>query len=204
MLHLGLTGGIGSGKSTVASLFRELGAHTLDADAIARELTGPGGAACRAVADAFGPEALRADGAVDRPRLAARVFGNPEARGILERILHPRILHRRRELLEGIREARGEGAVVVTEAALIFEAGTVEEFDRVILVTAPLEVRRRRSLEAGWAPEEFEGRVASQWPDGRKAPLADFVVDNGGDLEGTRRQVEAIWREISRRGAKAP
>lgn len=195
MLHIGLTGGIGSGKSTVARMFGQLGAVVLDADRIARELTGPGCEATGLIAAEFGAAVLGPDGEVDRKALAAAAFGDGAKRGRLESILHPRIVARRREMLADIARESGAGAVVVSEAALIFEAGTRSEFDGVVLVTAPEEVRRARLAAAGWAPETVRARMASQWPEETKIPLARWVVDNGGDPAATLAQVRRIWEE---------
>lgn len=200
MLHVGLTGGIGSGKSTVARLFEGLGAVTLDADRLVRDMLAPGGEAVESVARAF--RGVRgSDGGIDRGALADRVFANPEARRRLESLLHPIVVRQRRDRLRAIREERGEDAVVVSEAALIFEAGTASEFDATVLVTAPAPVRRERLRAAGWAEGEMDRRAAAQWDDGRKRALADFVVDNGGDPERTRRQVEEVWRRLMERAS---
>jgi dephospho-CoA kinase len=193
VLHVGLTGGIGSGKSTVARIFSEMGAVCLDADLLVREMLGPGQEAASLVADAFGAEILTPDGGVDRKRLAARVFVSESDRKRLEAIVHPRVLSKRRQLLESIRRERGEAAVVITEAALIFEAGTASEFDQVILVTAPEPIRKARLAAVGWDSEEIERRMAAQWPDTAKIPLARWVVDNGRSENHTRFQIETIW-----------
>lgn len=196
MIHIGLTGGIGSGKSTVARMFGDLGAVVLDADRISRELTAPGCEASALIGAAFGQAALAPDGSVDRKALAAAVFGDETGRKRLEGILHPRIVARRREMLEEVRQTRGEGAVVVSEAALIFEAGTQGEFDAVVLVTAPEAARRERLAQAGWDLATVGARMAAQWPDEKKRPLARWVVENGGDMSATGAQVERIWAEI--------
>lgn len=193
MLHLGLTGGIGSGKSAVARMFAQRGAVVLDADRIARQILEPGQEAARLVGDAFGDDVLDARGGVDRKALAAKVFTDAEARRRLEAIVHPRIVARRREMLLTFRRLYGTGTLVVTEAALIFEADTKGEFDQVMLVTAPVEVRRHRLLAMGWDPAEIERRMAAQWPDSLKIPLARWVIDNGGPEEQTRAQVAALW-----------
>jgi dephospho-CoA kinase len=193
VLHVGLTGGIGSGKSTVATIFSEMGAVCLDADLLVREMLGAGQEAARLVADTFGEEILAPDGGVDRKRLAARVFACEPDRKRLEAIVHPRVLSKRRQLLEAIRRERGETAVVITEAALIFEADTSSEFDQVILVTAPEAVRKARLAAAGWDAAEIEARMAAQWPDSAKIPLARWVVDNGRSEDQTRFQIQTIW-----------
>lgn len=199
MLHVGLTGGIGSGKSTVAALLREKGAETLDADRMVREMLAPGGEAVEPVLGAFGGHLRDGQGGVDRRALAALAFADPGARARLEALLHPRVIARRRALLEEIARRRGSRTVVVSEAALIFEAGTQGEFDATVLVTAPREVRLQRLAAAGWDLVDAERRMAAQWDDDRKAALADFVVDNGGDLDRTRAEVERLWGELVRR-----
>jgi len=193
MLHVGLTGGIGSGKSTVARMLVGLGAVILDSDEIVRELMDAGGEGAARVKESFGEAYLSADGSVDRKALAALVFADGTSRKRLESFIHPLVISLRREKLAAIRRTEGEDAVVVTEASLIFEAGTRGEFDVVLLVTAPADVRKRRLLDAGWAADEVERRMASQWPDSAKAPLADWTVDNGGSREEVRHQVEALW-----------
>jgi len=199
MVHAGLTGGIGSGKTAVAGMFAALGAVVVDADGLARDLTGPGSEAARAAEEALGPGLLRPDGSLDRAATARRVFGDEPARRRLEALLHPRIVALRRERLAQIRRERGEATVVVSEAALIFEAGTRAEFDCVVLVTAPAGVRLARLEARGMAREEARRRMAAQWEDARKLPLADFVVDNGGEAEATRVQVARIYGALCRR-----
>jgi dephospho-CoA kinase len=196
MLNLGLTGGIGSGKSTVARMFADLGAHVLDADELVREMLGPGGEAVDAVAEAFGQGVLHPEGSVDRKKLAQRVFGDEDARRRLEAILHPRVVAARRRHIQEKAPRSGPDAVFLSEAALIFEASTWPEFDAIVLVIAPIEVRKARLLAAGWTPEDMERRMAAQWPDDRKAALADWVVDNGGTDAQTRAQVEALWKRF--------
>jgi len=197
MLNLGLTGGIGSGKSTVARMFADLGAYVLDADELVREMLGPGGEATAEVAQAFGEGVLYPDGSVDRKKLAQRVFGDEDARRRLEAIVHPRVVALRRERVKIVVARQSPGAVLISEAALIFEANTWPEFDAIVLVTAPVEIRKTRLLAAGWTPEDIERRMAAQWPDERKAALADWVVDNGGTDAHTRAQVEVLWKRFT-------
>ncbi|MEJ2367323.1 MAG: dephospho-CoA kinase [Acidobacteriota bacterium] len=195
MLHVGLTGGIGSGKSTVAAMLEEMGAVILDADRFARELIEPGGKAVGDILGAFGTEVGDGAGGVDREALAAIVFKDRQARRKLESILHPKILARRREVLEDIRRRHGERTIVVTEAALILEAGTAGEFDALVLVKAPEPVRKQR-LAGKWSDQEISRRMKAQWRDERKVFLVDYVVDNGGTQEETRRQVDGVWRSL--------
>jgi dephospho-CoA kinase len=197
VLNLGLTGGIGSGKSAVARMFADLGAATLDSDALVRSFLGPGQKGTAAVVSAFGEDVLNRDGSVDRKRLGALVFADEGARAKLEGILHPMVRDTRREWIAAQHAQRDPGAVTVSEAALIFEAGTWSEFDGVILVTAPVEVRKARLLATGWEEAEVERRMAAQWTDERKAALSDWIVDNGGDEGATRAQVEVLWKRFA-------
>jgi dephospho-CoA kinase len=203
MLHVGLTGGIGSGKSSVAAMFGDLGAVVLDADRIVRDLLSLGGRAAGPVAEAFGEDVLEPSGGVNRKALAAVVFDDPGARRRLEAILHPLVLDERRRMLLEIEREKGAETVVVTEASLIFEAHTEAEFDVVILVTAPAPVRKARLIDAGWDAGEVERRMAAQWPDSAKVPLADYVVENGGGPSDARARVEALWQELKERSRAA-
>jgi dephospho-CoA kinase len=212
MLRAGLTGGLGSGKSTVAAMFREHGVHVLEADAIAREQMQPRHAVYQSIAEHFGPSVVRADGALDRGRLAALAF-NDGRLDELNRIVHPPVIAEQERLAQEI-FARDPHAIVMVESALIFEAeagGTVPEwrkrFDRVLLVTAPddLKIRRflARILPAGATPEQREraerdarSRLAAQIPDAAKIARADYVIDNSGPLAATIQQVGAIATEL--------
>lgn len=212
MLRVGLTGGLGSGKSTVAAFLRGHGFTVLEADAIARELMEPGQSVYQAIVEHFGPDVLRADGTLNRPRLADLVFNHgrlPE----LNRIVHPpTIAEQERRMAEIF--ARDPGAVVFVESALIFEAeawGTVPEwrrrFDRVVLVIAPDEVKIQRFLArilpADASPDErarierdARARLAAQLPDSVKIPRCDGVIDNAGSLEATRVQVDRLAERL--------
>lgn len=198
MLHVGLTGGIGSGKSAVAEMFAERGAVVLDSDRIVRELLKKGNAGYRETVKAFGKSILNSSGAIVKKRLAAIVFEDRDARKRLEKILHPLVVAKRREILEKLRKGRKKAGIVISEAALIFEAGTRGEFDRVVLVTAPEETRIKRLSAKGWTEEKVRERMRAQFSDDRKRPLADFVVDNGGTPARTENQVEKIYRALLR------
>lgn len=205
-LRIGLTGGLGSGKSTVAAMLAELGAHVLSADGIGRALMQPGQAVHAAIAERFGPEVLRADGQLDRPALARLAFAEGRA-DELNAIVHPATIARQGKLTDEI-FARDPAAVVVVESALIFEskfgAGWRERFDRLILVTAPepLKIERfimrtggedRASLEA-----EARRRLAQMIPDEQKLEWVDFVVRNDGSLETLRGNVTEVWVTLRR------
>jgi dephospho-CoA kinase len=212
MLRVGLTGGLGSGKSTVASLLRDRGFVILESDAIARVLMQPGQAVYRAIAEHFGPAVLRPDGTLDRARLAELSFREGRL-AELTRIVHPPTIAEQERQMEAV-FARDPQAIVVVESALVFEAeawGTAPDwrkrFDRVVLVTAPddLKIRRfvdrvlpeRATLEMRAEAEKgARARLAAQLPDAVKIPLSDYVIDNSGDLTALRNQVECIAAEL--------
>lgn len=191
MLRIGLTGGLASGKSTVARMLADRGAAVFDADALVRDLYQPGGAADHAARDLFGAEVLDASGAVDRAKVAEIVFRDPAGRHALEARIHP-IVREERERRFG--QAAWAGArVAVCEASLLFEARTEDEYDRVLLVTAPEEERVRRWAARGGTEEDARRRIAAQMPAEEAARRADDVIVNGGSPEELRRQVEEVW-----------
>jgi dephospho-CoA kinase len=191
MLRVGLTGGLASGKSTVARMLADRGAAVFDADALVREMYQPGGAADHAARDLFGPDVLDASGAVDRMKIAEIVFRDPARRHALEARIHP-IVREERERRFG--QAAWAGAkVAVCEATLLFEAGTEREYDRVLLVTAPEEERVRRWISRGGNEEDARRRIAAQMPAEDAARCADDVIVNAGSPEELRRQVEQVW-----------
>lgn len=194
MLNVGLTGNIGSGKSTVAQLLRARGAAVIDADVLAREATEDAQVLER-IAKQFGPAVVR-DGQLDRSALAAIVFGAEAKRLQLNGIIHPWVRHKAAKLLEDYRE---EGfRVVVQDIPLLFEGSLQDSFDKVLVVTAPFELRMERArLRSGLDPAEFRKRDSAQWPLERKAELADYVLDNSGTEVQLEEQVEQIWRELN-------
>lgn len=199
MLLVGLTGGIGVGKSTVASMFAARGAAVVDADRISQELQAPCAPCYRAIVEAFGEGVLDPAGRIDRKRLGAMVFAEPARRQQLEAIMHPAIW----AVCETeIRAAAAAGrAVCVVEAALILETGQQSRFQRIIVVTAPTDVQVERLAQArGLAEAEARQRLAAQWPNAEKARQADHVIDNGGDLAATERQVEFVHSALLRIG----
>ena len=197
MIVLGLTGGIGSGKSTVARLLAERGAVVIDTDVVAREVTAPGGAAHQAVADRFGPGVVAADGTVDRPALAALVFGDEAARDDLNRIVHPAI---REEVLRRVTAAGGgdPDAVVVLEVPLLAEIGR----DRypvagVVVVDAPVDLAVARLVTGrGFSEHDARTRLAAQATRHQRLAIADLVIDNSGDLDHLRAEVDRAWTWI--------
>ena len=189
---LGLTGSIGMGKSTVAAMFAALGVPVFDADAEVRRMQGPGGSLLAPIEAEFpgtaGPEGL------DRAALGKRVFGDPAALERLEAIVHPAVRAKRAEFL--IEHAGAP--LVVFDIPLLFEKGGIEEVDRVLVVSAPPEVQRRRVLERkGMTPERFAEILALQMPDGEKRARADFVIDTGTSLAETEAAVRALVEKLS-------
>ncbi len=193
---VGLTGGIGCGKSAVARMMEALGARVIDADVLAREAVAPGSPGLARVVARFGPEVLGADGALDRPRLGALVFADREARRDLEAIVHPEV---QRLALERMAAAMADGAaLVVYDVPLLYENGLERSIPEVIVVSAPPELQRARiAARDGLPPEQIEARIAAQLPLEEKLRRADHVIDNGGSLEATRRQVEALYARLT-------
>jgi dephospho-CoA kinase len=192
MLRIGLTGGIGSGKSTVAARFAELGAVLIDADVLAREVVGVGTPGLARVVSRFGPEILRPDGSLDRPKLGERVFGDAAALADLNAIVHPLVAERRAELMA----AAGPDAVVVSDVPLLVETGMAGDFDAVVVVEAPLAVRLARLAARGLAEDEARARIARQASDEQRRAVATVVLDNSGDRAALERAVDAAWRQL--------
>ncbi|PID38634.1 MAG: dephospho-CoA kinase [Proteobacteria bacterium] len=200
---IGLTGGIAAGKSTVARLFAELGCAVVDADQVARSVVAAGSPVLATLVEVFGREILAADGALDRPALGTLVFADPAARARLEGITHPAIAAASRARFEALAQ-RGE-QVALYEAALLIETGRHEEMDGLIVVTADEARRLARLIERdGLSEREARQRLEAQWPQQRKAALADHVIDNSAGLDDTRRQVERVWRQVARESARRP
>jgi dephospho-CoA kinase len=191
--RVGLTGGIGSGKSAVLRLLAERGAVVVDADAIAREVVAPGTDGLQAVADEFGDEMLAPDGSLDRDALAQRVFADAFSLARLEAIIHPRV-RARRERLVG---AAGADDVVVEDIPLLVEKGMAGEFDLVVVVEAPLDVRIDRLVRLrGMDRRDVDARLANQAGDAARRAAADVVIENGGSLEELEAQVTALWEQL--------
>jgi dephospho-CoA kinase len=200
MRVFGLTGNIGAGKSTVAAMLREAGIPVLDADRISKEVTAPGGRAYDAVVQAFGGGMVRDDGSIDRKRLGEIVFSDPASRERLERITHPAILEAMKEAVSGI-EHEGHRAAVV-EATLIHESGRKGLFEAVISVTCDRETSiSRLAARDGMSRRQAEARLRAQMDADRKAGASDYVIDNSGDIESTRRQVVALAGVLLGKGA---
>ncbi len=200
MLRVGLTGGIGVGKSEVSARLAAQGAVVIDADAIARQVVEPGTEGLAEVVDAFGPEVLLPDGTLDRPRLGEIVFADPELLGKLNAIVHPRVGARMAELE---REARS-GSIVVLDVPLIAESGRTEGYDLVVVVDAPPRVQVDRLVRRrGMTREQAKARMAAQASREQRLAIADIVIDNSGSLAELDRQVGDLWAELRRRAVKA-
>ena len=194
MVIIGLAGGIGTGKSEVSRILKELGAVVLDADRYGHEVYLPNTDGLREVVAAFGDDVLLPSGEVDRRALGGKVFGNPEAMTKLNAIAWPRI---RQMITDGIEEQRREGTrVVVLDAAVLIEAGWTDAADEIWVVTAPeADVIRRLQARNNLTEEQVRARMSSQMPTEEKAKYADVIVDNDGDLEVLRSKVEALWED---------
>jgi dephospho-CoA kinase len=191
MRIFGLTGNIAAGKSAVAAMLREAGIPVLDADRISREVTAPGGRAYDAAVEAFGRGILRDDGTIDRKRLGEIVFADAYLRARLEAITHPAILEAMKKVLAEL--ALGGHRAAVVEATLIHESGRKGLFEAVISVTCDRETQISRVISRdGISRSQAEARIRSQMNAERKAGASDYVIDNSGDLEETRRQVIAL------------
>jgi dephospho-CoA kinase len=194
---IGLTGGIGSGKSTVASMLAQRGAHVIDVDAVGREVIAPGGRAEQAVLHEFGPAVVGADGHIDRAALAGIVFGDPEALVRLTAISHPAI---DAELVERMR-VLPDDVVVVLDMAVLAESSLGRSdpefrYSQVLVVEAPAEVRVERAVARGMSESDVRNRMAAQASDEQRRALAAVVIDNDGDLDTLRRRVDAAWTHL--------
>ncbi|GAB3299830.1 dephospho-CoA kinase [Parasphingorhabdus pacifica] len=191
MLRVGLSGGIGSGKSTVARRLAEWGAIVIDADVIAREVVRPGSAGLTELVERFGPDILDADGALDRPAMAARVFGDEESRAALNSITHPRIGARTAELMA---EAPEDG-IVVHDMPLLVEAGYAADYHLVVIVDAPEEDRVRRLIDRGLDESDARARIRAQATGEQRRAAADVWIDNSGPVEGVLGEVDELWQQ---------
>ena len=191
LLRVGLTGNLGSGKSTVLNFFRELGAITYDADKVIHSLYRRGTETYMEVVKAFGEGILKGDGQIDRKKLAEIVFRDKAKLRKLEEISHRALYN----YLEGEFKKIGEGIVVV-EATLLMEKGSCRRFDFCLLVYAPKELCKERALKKGYTEEEFERRWSFQFEPQKKKKLAHFIIDNSNSLEETRRRTREVFRSL--------
>ncbi|RLJ71320.1 dephospho-CoA kinase [Hydrogenivirga caldilitoris] len=192
MKKVALTGNIGCGKSTVAGMFRELGAFTVDADQVIRSFYRKGSPVYQEVLEEFGEEILSENGDIDRRKLADIVFKDREKLEKLEKITH-RALYQE---LERLYSQLKEDTIVVVEASLLIEKGTYKNYDRTVVVYAPYEVCKERALRKGFTEEDFERRWRNQMDIEEKVKYADYVIDNSNGLEKTLRQVKELFERI--------
>jgi dephospho-CoA kinase len=200
VLRVGLTGGIGAGKSEVSRRLAARGAVVIDADAVAREVVAPGTAGLAEVAEAFGVEVLQPDGALNRDRLGEIVFADAALREKLNAIIHPRVRERMREL-----EQAAGGAVVVHDVPLLTETDLAGAFDVVVVVDVPRHVQvERLARERGMTPAAAKARIQAQAPREQRLAIASLVVDNSGTLADLDQRVGELWAQLRRRAALRP
>jgi dephospho-CoA kinase len=192
-VYLGLSGGIGSGKSTVAKMFGDLGAIVIDADAIAKEVLEPGQVGYESVIHAFGESVLDSSGQIDRKKLAEIVFQDQSQLAKLEAIVHPAVIARVAE----IRESLPDTAVVIYDTPLLVEKQLQNQFDQVVIVVSDPSVRKQRLLARGLESTDIEARIANQATDDQRADVADFVIVNDGTFQDLRENVHKVWQQIS-------
>lgn len=190
-LVVALTGGIGSGKTTVSDMFAELGVAIIDSDILAREVVQPGHPALAEVTSAFGCDVLDEDGTINRAKLRERVFAAPDKRKTLEGILHPRIIAETNRRLEEL-----EDSYCIVCIPLLFETGRQDQFDRTLVVDVPPEVQIERALKRDGSPRATIERIlAAQVDRSRRLELADDVIDNSGDIERVRNEVDLLHHQ---------
>ncbi|WP_104107402.1 dephospho-CoA kinase [Nocardioides sp. 616] len=198
-LRVGLTGGVASGKSTVAAMLAELGAVVVDADLLAREAVAPGSEGLAEVVAQFGPEVLLPSGELDRPALASVVFASEPRRRELEAIIHPRV----RDLAAEVEAGAPPDAVVVHDIPLLVETGQAHGFDAVVVVDVPVETQLRRMVELrGMAAEEAQARIAAQATRVQRRAAATYLIENTGDLEHLRARVQDVFASLQRGQAR--
>ncbi|HEX9459034.1 MAG TPA: dephospho-CoA kinase [Thermoanaerobaculia bacterium] len=203
ILRTGLTGGIASGKSTIARLFATLGCVTIDADQIVKRLYQPGEAGHEALVRTYGTGILLEDGTVDRRKLAGIAFASEESANALNALIHPLVAAEEVDWMAA-EEQRAGDRIVIVEATLLLEAGGEERFDRIVVVDVDPEMQLARAVARGMTREEAARRIAHQMPRQERLQHADYVIDNSGDLRAaeaeTQRVYEALQRDLAERG----
>ncbi|WP_198156421.1 dephospho-CoA kinase [Thermobifida cellulosilytica] len=198
MLTVGLTGGIGSGKSSVARRLAEYGALVIDADAVAREVVEPGTPALAEIVAEFGEQVLTPDGRLDRPKLGAIVFADEAKLARLNEIVHPRVGQRTQELME----RAGEGTIVVYDVPLLVENGLADRYDVVVVVDVPVETQVERVVaNRGMPADQVRARIRAQADREQRRAVADIVIDNSGTEQELDARVAEVWQELQRRAA---
>ena len=192
MTRVGLTGGIASGKSTVAGLLREAGAVVIDADQLAREVVAKGTPGLEQVVAEFGPELLTPEGELDRPRMGQIVFNDPERRRALEAIVHPLVFER----IAALEAAAGPDDLVVHDIPLLTESGRADDFDAVIVVDVPTELQVERAVARGMDEQDARDRIAAQATREARASIATYLIDNSGSLDDLRAEVADVLAQV--------
>ena len=191
-MYLGLTGGIGSGKSTAARMFADLGAIVIDADAIAKEVLEPGQVGYESVVNNFGEEILDSSGNIDRVILAGKVFGDTTKLKELEEIVHPAVATK----VAQIRESLPAGSIIIYDTPLLIEKSLQQQFDQVIVVLAPEGLRTQRLLARGLAQNDIIARMSNQATDEQRREIANYIIDNSSSLVELREEVQKVWTQI--------
>ena len=192
-MYLGLTGGIGSGKSTAARMFADLGAIVIDADAIAKEVLEPGQVGYESVINNFGEEILDSSGNIDRVILAGKVFESSIKLKELEEIVHPAVANK----VAQIRESLPAGSTIIYDTPLLIEKSLQQQFDQVIVVLAPEDLRTQRLLARGLAQNDIIARMSNQATDEQRREIANYVISNSSTLVELREEVQKVWTQIS-------
>lgn len=197
MLVVGLTGNIGSGKSTVARMLKELGARVIDTDQVARDVVAPGTPALEKITVAFGPQALNPDGTLNRKRVAQIVFNNPQALEQLNKIVHPDIIAKVRQAIIDYK-TKGGAPLLVIEAPLLIEVGLDRLIDELWLVTVDPDTQLARVTARDGSKQEALRRMSAQMPQEEKIPLAHRIIDNSTTLDNTKQQVLQLWKQVTK------
>jgi dephospho-CoA kinase len=192
-VYLGLSGGIGSGKSTVAKIFADLGAVVIDADAISREVLEPGQIGYENTILTFGESVLSESGSIDRKKLAELVFQNPAHLAKLEAIIHPAVIAR----VAQIRESLPASAIVVYDTPLLVEKNLKSQFDKVIIVLADEQIRKDRLVSRGLELPDIDARISNQATDSQRSDVADYIINNDGTLAQLQDNVTRVWKQLS-------
>jgi dephospho-CoA kinase len=192
-VYLGLSGGIGSGKSTVAKFFADLGAVVIDADAISREVLEPGQIGYENALLTFGESVLSESGSIDRKKLAELVFQNPAQLAKLEAIIHPAVIAR----VAQIRESLPASAIVVYDTPLLVEKNLKSQFDKVVIVLADEQIRKDRLVSRGLELPDIDARISNQATDSQRSDVADYIINNDGTLAQLQDNVTKVWKQLS-------
>jgi len=195
ILRVGLTGGIASGKSTIAKMLGSLGAVVVDADALVAELYRPGRAGHEALVRTYGNEIVREDGEIDRQKLANIAFAAPEGSQKLNALIHPLVIAEQIRMFEEA-ERTGDDRVMIVEATLLLESGGRARFDRIVIVDVAPDVQIARGIARGMTREEVTRRIAHQMPREERLRFADYVIDNSGDLRAAENETRRVYEKL--------